>query len=367
MKRRTPLIIVLSLLLISLVLIGLNFDRLRGVISGSASGAALEQVFDIPITRDPTDDMKNVALGEAIYYTENDILYARSLDNQPLWEIPLPGEVILYNLSDKLLAAEETVGNLYVFSAQGELLASHLGIGPIDRAELLETGQVVVVMQDSRQLQIFDETLKSMAKIDVPEGVILNANANPEYNRLSALILEDSDGELKTSAILYNLQGEALQVISRDDIAINTYSYRDEILVVVPSGIVVYKEMLTRPVEVIEIDNIKSTHLDGTTLYLETGSLDATQGQGELALTGYSLADRAVEFHNKLTTKYDKIVTQGERILTLDKNSLDVHTLSDGKILSQTYPVSIRKAAILPDGRIGLVFPERITLNQLKH
>lgn len=364
MKRRTPLIIILALLMIIILLIVFNFDRLRGVITRTTSGNDLEQVFDIPITREATDDMKNVAIGDAIYFTENNTLYARSLDNQPLWEVAMPGEVILHYTTDKLLVAEISVGNLYLFSAQGGLLASHLGIGPIDRAQLLDSGEAVVVMAESRRIQIFDQVLKHLSSMEIPEGIILSVHANPEFNRLTALTLEDTDGALKTSVILYSLSGEALQVITREDIAVNAYSFRDEILVVVPTGIVVYKEMLTRPIETIQMNNVRSSHLDGTRLYLETGSLDATQGQGELALTGYSMDNREIEFHNKLTSRYDKIVTQGNQVLTLDKNSLEIYTISGEKILSKTYPVSIRKAAILPSGEVVLVFPERITLNQ---
>ena len=367
MNKRLPLIIGLILLVLIAGLIIFNFDRLRGAVGKNSDGPELIEVFDIPITRQATDDMDNVALGEAIYYTEKGRLYARSFDNQPLWDIKMADEVILQAQANRLLVAEPAVGHLYLLNSSGELLASVLGLGRLDGVELVETGEVVTVQNQSKQIRVFDANLRQQALMEVPEGIVLNFHVNHEYNRLSALVLQDSDGALRTSVILYNLKGEALQVISRPDIAINSYSYRDEILVIVPHGVIIYKEMLTRPVEHIELKNVKSTYLDGTTIYLESGSLNASQAQGELGLSGYAMAERAIQFHNKLTAKYDKIVTQGNQILMLAKNNLDIQTTAGEQVFMKSYPVPIRKAEILDNGSIVLVFPDRISLNQLKH
>lgn len=367
MNKRIPLLIILGLVVLTAILVILNYERLVGAVSKKPTGTDISQVFEIPITRDETHDMDNVVIGDAIYYTEKGRLYAHSLDNQPLWDLKMPDDVALYYQPDRLLVVEESVGNLYLLNSSGQLQASHLGLGRIEKAELVETGQVVVVLKQSKSIKVFDEQLKQQAEMDVPEGTILNFHVNSEYNRLTALLLQDTEGSLRTSVVLYNLQGEALQVINRPDIAINTYSYRDEILVVMPDGVIIYKELLTRPVAHIKMSNVKSTHLDDKRIYLETGSLVAADGQGELELTAYSMADREIEFHNKLTAKYDKIVTQGSQILTLAKNNLELQTADSGQFLTKTYPVPIRKGALLPDSQIVLIFSDRITLNQLTH
>ena len=367
MRKRVPLLIVLTLLIVIAGLIIFNFDRLRGAVNKSTGDTDLEQLFDISITREATDDMDNVELGDAIYFTEKGRLYAYSLDNQPLWDIKMSDQVVLQYQAGRLMVAEEAVGNIYILNSAGELQASPLGLGELDTIELVETGQVVAVVRQSKEISTIDEILIQQAVSEVPACIIFNFHVNHEYNRLTTLILQDSEGELRTSVVLYNLKGEALQVISRPDIAINAYSYRDEILVVVPSGVIVYKEMLTRPVASIPMNNVKSTSLSGTTMFLETGSLDPTERQGELAINAYSMADRDIEFHNKLAVKYDKIVTQDDQILLLTKNNLEIQTTSGGQVLTKTYPVPIRKATILADGRIVLVFSDRISLNQLKH
>lgn len=142
MSKRVPLLIVLTLLIVIAGLIIFNFDRLRGAVNKSTGDTDLEQLFDISITREATDDMDNVELGDAIYFTEKGRLYAYSLDNQPLWDIKMSDQVVLQYQAGRLMVAEEAVGNIYILNSAGELQASLLGLGELDTVELVETGQV---------------------------------------------------------------------------------------------------------------------------------------------------------------------------------------------------------------------------------
>lgn len=367
MNKRLQLVIVLGLMVLILGLIVLNQDRLMSMLRKTSGDADLKEEFNIPITREQTSDMENVAFGTAMYFTEQGRLKAVSFDNQPLWDIPMAELVTLEAKNDRLLVVDEAVGNVYLLDEAGGLIASLLGLGPIDSTQLLDSNQVVIVPKSSQELRVYDATLKLQSTLAIPSGKVLGFHVSLEYDRMAVLTLEDADGALRTSVVLYNLKGGALQVINRDEIAIAAYTYRDEIFVVIPTGVVVYKEMLRRPVQYDELSAVKSTHLYQDKLYLETGSLDPTKAQGELSLVTYDFKDRKVIFDNKLTSNYDKIVTQGNQILMIDKNNLTIRTSGGDEVLAKTYPVPIRKAAIMPDGQVVLVFSDRISLNLLTH
>lgn len=366
MKKRRLFWIVIGLALIMTVIL-LNQQKLRSLLRKGDSGSDLEQIFEIAISREVTDDMNNVAVGDAIYYTEKGRLHAVSLANEPLWDMTMPDQVFLKPTAGKLLVAEAAVGNLYLLDAGGQLLASAIGVGTLDSVQHLPEGYVVTVLNQSREIRVFNGQLQQEARMEIPNGKILNIHVNTEYNRLAALVLEDAEGELRTSVVLYNLKGEALQVINRSEIAISAYSYRDEIIIVGPRGITTYKEMLTRPISNQPLDNVTASHLHQQLIYMQTGSQEALQGYGEPTLTVYSMVDGEIEFSNKLTAKYDKIEMQGNQVLTYTKNNLEIQNASGEHILSKTYPVPIRKAALTAEGGIVLVFADRISLNQLKH
>lgn len=365
MNKRLQLLILLGLMILIIVLIVFNQDRLMAMLQKTSDGTDLEEVWNIPITRDATADMEDVALNDAIYYTERGRLYAQSLNNEPLWDIALPGEISLKANSNRILAVDESVGNIYLLDLTGQPVASLLGLGQIDSFQLLESNQIVIVPTSNKEIRLYDETLKLMSTLAIPSGTVLSYHVSLEYDRLAVLTLEDADGALQTSIVLYNLKGGALQIINRDEIAIAAYTYRDEIFVVIPSGVVVYKEMLRRPVQYEELNNVRSTAFFDDILYMETGSANSIAG--EIFLTAYSFKDREVQFDKQLTNNYDKIVAQGNQILTYSKNRLIIQTMGGELVLDKTYPVPIRKADILPDGRILLVFADRITLNLLKH
>lgn len=369
MKKQTQGIILSVVLFLIIALILFNWNTLRAMVRGEGvvGGSDVLALREFLMDKEATDTMESInATEEMMLYTGAGKLTAKNYEDKVLWSQALDTNSILLVNNDKILAVEKPTGNTYLFGMDGRLIASAIGLGEINRAEYLDNGKVMLYLGDEKQMLLLMPDLQTEAHMVIPTGTIINSHINVAQNRMSVLVLEDESGVLNTSVLIYDLNGKVIKVINLEGLALNAITYKEGIFVVYPNRIAVYDEKFLKPLEWFDFKRISFAQPSDELMLLQTGSKDPVQGQGELELTAFSLDTKKITFNTKIPDEYDKIVAGDNLVVLYTKNVLQIYNKSGKLYVSKSYPDPVRRVILLPDDRLLIIFPNKMTINKLE-
>lgn len=368
MKRRknTRLLSLIVLLLVALLVF--NRDRLLGVLPRSQGEGDLElkKIQEYSITREPTSVMDDVYIeDDGFAYFEDGKLFVKDQKGEDLWEKDLQGPIIIDKGIDRYLVADKNTGNTYVFSLDGELIGSALAKGELSRAKLLTDNQILLGSRGNRRIMLLNETMKTTADIKVPQGSIINYDVSLDGQYIVCLVLDDTEGELRSSIFVYNFNGELIKMRPLSNFATYATIYKDELFVVYENSIVKYDRNLEELDFDLPLNRVSATNRMGENLFITTGHIDPTRGYGDLEMTNFSLSGSSVISKHKIKENYDNIDVNDSYTAVYTRNMLRIYDNKGVERFYQTYDIPLRKVSLLADGKIALVFPNNVTIYQL--
>ncbi|WP_459129419.1 DUF5711 family protein [Guggenheimella bovis] len=368
MKQKIPTGVSL-LILVVIGLIVFNRGALLSIVRGDqvTGHASVKMIKEYEITRTETDLMENVVSRENILlFSERGVLRAFDLEGNALWSKEFNDNVILDHSRGITLVVEKQTGNTYLLNEQGEVVASNLARGAVVSVDLLENKTVLLFNKGNKRVQLLDNKLEQIADLEIPDGSIINADVSLEEQRIMVLVLKDNAGTLTSSFLVFSLQGEPLKNQALPDIAMNVFYQKNEYFVIYPWGIQMLDEKMNSLGKV-ELSKVNSAYRDGSSLYLTTGSSNPVSSKGELEITKFSLDSKRIEFHNKMKENYDNIDTNKGYVLMQQKNNVMLYSDDGALAYQETYQESVRKAMLPKKNIMILVYPDKITVNEVTY
>lgn len=369
MKRKTRGRIFSLVVLILVGLVVFNRHRIAQFISPQehSGDLELEEIIEYPITRDATSVMDDVYVGsDATAFFEDGQFRVHSPEGELVWSKEFHGPILVDKSRDRYLIAEKQTGNTYVFDLKGEFIGSALAQGALSRVELLEDNRVLLGGRGNRRIMLLDETMETTADIRVLQGSIINYNVSLDGNNIVCLVLDDTEGELRSSVFIYNAQGELIKMRPLTAFATDATIFGNELFVVYQDRIMKYDQSLEQLDFELELNQVSSSERIGDSLLITTGHIDPTRGFGELELIEFSLNNSSIKSRQKIKENYDNIEMTDDYYATYTRNMLRIYDKSGVEQYYQTYDTPLRKVSLLDDERIALIFPNRLIIYQIQ-
>lgn len=377
-RRRRLLAVLLGLILLILLILGLRAlvrrigtaKQQETLTSAEITQAEVERglplttLMEIKMTRDPSGNFDDVfAQDNLLLFYEKGKLQAYDLEKKHLWSRAFSPDLILKKNVSRILVVEKSKGNIYHVSTQGEIVASALGLGPIEHAEITLDNRTLLFFSENRKVQILDSYLQNAGEIQIERGAITTYSISTKQEKLALLVLDEKEGQVQNKLfIYYSLDGKLLKSRSQEKLALGVHSGEKETLLIYQDGIQYFDQELEEVGEFIQTNKIIYSNREALHLYLITGSPNPLDEAGELELISFSLPNKNIEFTNKITDIYDSIYSRGGLILASYKNTLDLFDDSGKRIHTEVLTYPIKKAMLLDENRLAVFDGSRFTL-----
>lgn len=328
-----------------------------------AASSPLTTLMEIKMTRDPAGSYDDVyAQDNLLLFYEKGKLHAYDLEKNHLWSRTFSSDLILKKNVSRVLVVEKSKGNIYHLNLAGELMASALGLGPIEHAEITLDNRTLLFFGENRRVRIMDSYLQHAGEIVMERGAITNYGISTKQEKLALLVLDEKEGKVQNRLYLYSLEGKLLDSRGQDKLALDVHIGDRETLLIYQDGLQYFDAELYEVGDFIPTNKIIYSNRQALHLYLITGSPNPLDEAGELEWTSFSLPKKNIEFTTKIADVYDNIYSRGGVVLASYKNTLDLYNDKGELMHSEVLTYPIKKAMLLDENRLAVFDGSRFTL-----
>lgn len=167
-----------------------------------------------------------------------------SASGDPLWKKDIASQNVGASMGSKwMVLCENKAGDLFVLNQNGDIIAEHLGLGPIEEIKVLENTYIGILMK-SGELILMSSKLELISATTLPKGSIIDYGLNNTHTDIVVTLLDLSRKSFNTKLVFLNLNGDIKSGSHiYESIAYHTALMSDKIVMVVDEGLLFYNYM----------------------------------------------------------------------------------------------------------------------------
>lgn len=325
--------------------------------------------------------------GEVVFNQNNDFEYRASVfeadrgyvvvdplgveyvseDGQTVWKKDLASQNVVADASGKSIAvAEKKSGNLFLLDLEGNITATHSGLGSVTRIKVLDSNHIGVLLSDNRLL-LLDKTLEIIATTTLPSGEVIDFDIDASREDLVAVLLDLDEDPFDTKLVFATFNGSIDRGSSlSEDIVYALHLQNGCVWVVTDSEVIQYD---------FESTVLSKTPIDGTLLkfvyhesdramYLLMSKEEAVLSEGtstESVLRVDASGNETTAFQSPMSD-VKGIVDFGDKFLFYSDSQL-MFVATDGAVI-ESYPSesAIVGVHVLKDGGFAVEYENALKI-----
>lgn len=209
-KGKKLIWILLTVIIIALMFFGkLMKDKLQDLFKQTEKSLELVQRTDIPwFENGDTKDYDGIIIN-----SDNNNITSYNLLGTELWSKSIDfSSSVTYFGEDVIYVGDKDKGEIIALDAKGEKLWTYETRQSIDK--FVEKNGLLIIYtkagEQIDQINILDEKGSLLANTVIDKGRLLSSNISSDQERFSLVTLDFSDNSLKSSILLYTIEGKFL-------------------------------------------------------------------------------------------------------------------------------------------------------------
>lgn len=197
-------------ILILILSIGLVF-QFDSVVAGVSKWISDDYVKAETYIFNQNDDFEN--RGEIITLKDGYVIIdpteVKYIDTsgKAIWRKELSSQNFKVAGGKKILAlADRKAGDIFVLNDNGEITATVMGLGIIERVKIFEDAYIAA-LKETGEILMFDNKLKHISSMQLPKGNVLDFSINTQRQDIAAMVLDLSRNTFNSKFFLAALNG----------------------------------------------------------------------------------------------------------------------------------------------------------------
>ena len=105
-----------------------------------------------------------------------------------------------------IVLADRKAGDIFVLNDRGEITATLMGLGIIDRVKIFEDAYIGA-LKETGEILLFDKNLKEISSMQLPKGNVLDFSINTQRQDIAAMVLDLSRNTFNSKFFLAAMNG----------------------------------------------------------------------------------------------------------------------------------------------------------------
>lgn len=272
--------------------------------------------------------------------------------------------------SNFFVIADKRKGNIYVYNYRGDINASLFGLGEIKSIQVSEAGYILVQLEGSNGIRIFNPQLSILSDITIPKGSISKYKMNNKDNCIFVSVVDISETNIDSYLYKFNIEGNLVGSIQMLDEILLNFFIDDEKLIKITD-----KELGIYNIEMEELEVINNvgeinvvSYFDGTVFSQRFNKANNIIGNDiDYNLIGFNVGKNQIEFNQITNIKYNKILNSDDNIICYNNNTLDIYKSNGEFVKTFSMQKDIKSVSMLNGKEILLIGLDYFKIYQLRY
>ncbi len=343
---------IIVFLLTAIIVFGRHYiiSLIRG--EADSSEVMITNVFDFDAKNNTINNLENIyADGSYFFINDGGSFTAHDMEGKVLWEDSFAENICMDSNEKNLVIADKKKGDIFIFTKEGEQLASAIGTGKLERVKILSDDRVLSLSADSSTINIFSDFFEDRKKVLIGSGNIVKFDVSESKDELSVLAIDSING-VSTSAIYrYSLDSTFLNARVFESVLLQIYYWKDSTVLVTPNSIELVDSDYNLTDSTNLIGNIVTVSKQGDQIYAITEEVIEDKVQS-YKLVIYSLFSKKVEMTSFIEQKYDNIYRNGNYIVLSNAQQIEVRDNDGELVYTKDLEFPVKKICIFDNGYI---------------
>ncbi len=302
--------------------------------------------------------------GDRYYIFYNNRLTCYGMDGNAIWHKDFSYDASILESKAGLLVVDKKNGNVYLLDKEGRLQKSILGLGEISTVDFGVDGRCVVRLSDNKNVLIYDKHMNLTANLNIEDGTIVEQNVNFDTNTIAVLILKDLRGEVSSSVMIFDMNGQVIHDKKYDEELLSILSSYDGYLFLYKDRIALYDKELEPIDNSVEINDIRYFNFAPNTIILINN--ESKNGVDvDYYFKTYDINKNKIGINAKIDVKYNKILFKDGIFVALVDNRIDIYNQSGTLIYTKEQKVQVENLFILDENHLLVLEENLLTLYEI--
>ncbi len=302
--------------------------------------------------------------GDRYYIFYNNRLTCYGMNGNAKWYKDFSHDASIMGSKSNLLVVDKKNGNIYLFDKEGRLQKSILGLGEVNTVDFGDDGRCVVRLNDNKNILIYDKHMKLVSNTTIENGTIIEQNVNFKTNRIAVLVLEDLRGEVASSVIIFDMNGDVVFKKEYNEELLSVLSNDKGYLFLYKNRIVQYGQDFRQLDDTVGISDIRYFNFAPNQVILINNE-SKNSVDSDYYLKTYDINKNKIGINAKIDVKYSKIIFKDGIFVAIVDNRIDIYNQSGTLLHTKEQKNQVENLFILDQNRLLVLEENILTLYEI--
>jgi|LGOV01.1.fsa_nt_gb hypothetical protein len=290
-------------------------------------------------------------------------------EGEAKWQQTNDFEDLLVDGNENFFAAVDYLkGNIYIYDYRGNINASLLETGEISSLKVTKEGYIMVLMETSNSILIYDPQLNLVSQVNINKGDVVSFDFNEENHFLYIGTLDMEENQLNSYIYKYDLMGHLIGSVQLiDEILLKIYFDGLNFIKISDKEIGTYNEMMELIDSINSIGNVDLIAYKDDLIVTQTldKSSEVIKNNNKYDSVGFDLSKNEVVFRKSYKENYQEIVFRDDDFICYNNNVIDIYNREEEHISHFDLTKDIKKLRIFDNDRIVVFGVDYFTIFEL--
>ncbi|MEA3423347.1 MAG: DUF5711 family protein, partial [Bacillota bacterium] len=254
-------------------------------------------------------------------------------EGEAKWQQTNDFEDLLVDGNENFFAVVDYLkGDIYIYDYRGNVNASLLGTGEISSLKVTKEGYIMVLLDTSNSILIYDPQLNLVSQVNINKGDVSSFDFNEKTHFLYIGTLNMEEKQLNSYIYKYDLMGHLIGSVKlMDEILFEIYFDGLNFIKISDKEIGTYNENMELIDSVNSIGNVDLIAYKDDLLVTQTldKSSEVIKNNNKYDSIGFDLSKNEVVFRKSYKENYQEIVFRNDDFICYNNNVIDIFNRDD--------------------------------------